>query len=198
MTHFTAALELSRSVMCLCVVCAFVCFSDKEMPDAAKLQAQKAMPSPTCCYCGAEPVPPRRWREATQQCLTQAAVWREACGKQSLSFAKHVCETHRRHPPALTQITQVKRKLPTLGTATMHGSRCGADTLLCFTVGKFLLRVCRRVQQLQQSLRDAYSATSPTSLHCASPRLHAVLRALLASGRSTRDSLLSSDTLPLC
>jgi hypothetical protein len=67
MTHFTAALELSRSAVCLCVVCAFVCFSVKEMPDAAKLLAQKAMPSPTyaCCYCGTRIKEARRVREAT-------------------------------------------------------------------------------------------------------------------------------------
>jgi hypothetical protein len=194
----TAALELSRFNMCLCVVCAFVCFSSKKMPSATKLLLQKPMPSPTCCYCGTEIPKHRTPRRASAQHLTDAATWRCATGKHQLSWAEHVCETHRRHPPSLTQPTQVKRNLPTTWTATMHGNRCNAHTLLCATVGKFLLRVYRRVQQLQQSRRDAYSATLPTSLHYASPRLHAALRALPASVRSSRACRLSSATLSRC
>jgi hypothetical protein len=198
MTHFTAALELSRSVMCLCVVCVFVCFSGKEMPAAAKVLAQTAMPSPTCCFCGITIKPPRRPLLATEAQLSDAAAYSLTIGKQPRKHALHICSTHFRHPPRSPAPAKARKKMQhSLYDATCAVRLC-ADSACCCCCCKFFLRDCRCVQQLQQSHHAVRSATSPTPLHCASQHLRAAHRALPASGRSTRDSLFSSGTLSLC
>jgi hypothetical protein len=155
MTHITAALELSRFAMCLCVVCVFVCFSDKEMPDAAKLRAHKAMPSPTCCYCGTRIKEARRMREATEEQLANAVRYRTSRGQQQLLHARHVCEAHSRHPPALPAFESVRNTMPHSLTACKRASSDGAHHLVLCVWSNVFLRAYRCVQQLQQSRHDA-------------------------------------------
>jgi hypothetical protein len=155
MTHITAALVLSRFVMCLCVVCAFVCFSDKEMPDAAKLLAHKAMPSPTCCYCGTRIKEARRVREATEEQLADAVRYRTSRRQQQLLHAKHVCSTHNvsaPQPPAACVVRNTHNHRCFAARCAQHFAACLRSHLRWLCV---FLCECGRVQQVQQIHHDA-------------------------------------------
>jgi hypothetical protein len=182
----------------MCAISAFVCFSGEKMPGATNSRPQKPMPSPTCCYCGVRQISPRKHRAASAEQQHNAALWRKAAGKQPLLFAKHVCTTHNAHDPASAAAAEVRSKMYKQHCMRQHSTQCSPHIPLLHCLYILLLCVYSRVQQLQQRLHDARSATSPTSPHCAFPHLHAALRALPASVRSTRDSRRWSDTLSLC
>jgi hypothetical protein len=154
--NIIAALELSRFAICLRVVCAFVCFSGKKMPGAANSRSQSSMPRQRCCYCGAEPIPPRKHRNATQHDLNDAAAWRVRQGKQPVSTAQHVCATHQRRPPQSHELQQVRTRVLKDSSAALRTLHAGADVALLCAVSILVLSVCRRVQKQQQHLRVAH------------------------------------------
>lgn len=171
--------------MCTCAVSAFMCFSGKKMPGATNSHPQKPMPSPTCCYCGIRIKTGRPLRHATPEQRRHAAQWRASADNPPLLHSLHVCNTHDRHPPDIPPPTAVRSKMRT--ALSVVSKRIGSDqwNLTHNSLRILLLRVYSHAQQLQQSLQDVCSATSPTSLLYLSPHLHAALRALPASVRST-------------
>jgi hypothetical protein len=180
----------------MCVVCAFVCFSHKEMPDAEKLLAQKPMPPACCCYCGSVIKEGRFKREATEKVLAFAAAWRSSVGKQPLKHAKHVCGTH--NSPQQPAATEVRKRMYNPRTLVSCVPLLTAHCPVLLLLYILFLHVYRHQQCPHQHLLAVHSATSPTSLHCVSPHLHAALTALPAGVRNTHICHRSSDTLSLC
>jgi hypothetical protein len=76
-----------------------------------------------CIYCGVTIRIDKRAAVATDADVAAAILYRESIGKPPVTTARHLCESHRRHPPQYTCGPQVrkgqKKSLPTMALCGM-------------------------------------------------------------------------------